>query len=88
MDYEMTIDAVREAISEPVLSSEEQIERKCDGIIRELDELCKLATNPETIDLVDGQKMAVGQMLVRSQLILSFLLEKRQRPGLRIVQNG
>lgn len=74
-----------EAMREPVLSAEEQIERKVDWIIRELDELCALASNHETVDLVDGQKIAMGQMQTRVQLILSFLLARH--PGqLRIVR--
>jgi len=71
----------------PVLSAEEQMERRVDWLIRELDELCAMASNAETVDLVEDQKIAIGQMQTRVQLILSFLLARH--PGkLRIVQNG
>lgn len=74
-------------MTEPGQSAEEQIERKCDWLLRELDELCALASNHETSDLIEGQKIAVGMMQTRCQLILSFLLA-RKPSGLRIVQNG
>lgn len=72
---------------DPALSAEDQIERKCDWIVRELDELCKLAASSETVDLVEGQKPAIDQIIVRSQLIASFLMA-RSPSKLRIVQNG
>lgn len=77
------IDAVSEAMKEPVLSAEDQIERKCDWIIRELDELCALAVNPETIDLVEHEKIAIGQIVTRAQLVAAFLMA---RHPLRLVR--
>jgi len=90
LDYDRQIvDTVRGIVSEPepVLSAEEQIERKVDAIIRELDELCRLATLAETVDLVASQKMALGQMLVRIQLILSFVLASKP-PAFKVIRNG
>lgn len=81
------IDAVLEAMKEPVLSAEEQVERKCDWIIRELDELCALANNAETIDLVETESLSIGQMNTRVQLVLSFLAA-RKVPKLKMVQNN
>ena len=82
------VDTVRSIVSEPepVLSAEEQIERKVDAIIRELDEMCAMATHPETVDLIASQKIAFGQMLVRMQLILSFILASK--PALKVIRNG
>jgi len=87
--FEDEIELIRIAMvdGEPEDTAELQIERKMDWIVRELDELCRLASNPETVDLVDGQRRAVGQMKVRVDLIASFLMA-RKPPGLRIVKNG
>lgn len=74
---------VSEAMQEPEI----QIERRCDFIIRELDELCRLATNAETVDLVEGQKIAIGQIVTRAQLVASFLASRRPSK-LQIVSNG
>lgn len=87
MTYEVDLEAISEAMKEPVLSAEDQLERKCDWIIRELDELCAMASNSETVDLVEKEKVAVGQIVTRAQLIASFLMA-RKPSGLRIVQNG
>lgn len=88
LDYERQIvDVVRGGVEQPdpVLSAAEQIERKVDAMIRELDEFCAMANNPETVDLVEGQKIAFGQMMVRIQLIMGFLLAKKP-PTFRIVR--
>ena len=84
--FEAQMEAVREAMNDPVLTAEEQLERKADWIIRELDELCAMAANKETIDLVEGQRFAIGQMLVRTQLIVGFLLAGKQH--LKVVPRG
>jgi hypothetical protein len=80
------METVREAMNDPVLSAEEQIERRADWIIRELDELCALASNAETVDLVEGQQLAIGQMNTRVTLILSFLATRK--PHLTVVRNN
>lgn len=73
------VQTVRDMMGE---SAEEQLERKCDWIIRELDEVCALATNGETVDLVEGQRVAVGQILTRVQLIAALLMARQPRPVL------
>lgn len=82
------LEAVRIALEEPVLSSEDQMERRIDSLVRDLDELIAFAANPETVDLVQGQRAGVGQIIMRAQLIGSFLMAHSQKPGLRIVTNG
>ncbi len=68
-------------------SAEQQIEERVDRMISELDEFCALAANPETADLIEGQKIALGMANTRMQLILAFLTARK--PGsLRIVRNG
>lgn len=86
-ELDMELNAIREIMADPVLSAEDQIERKLDWIIRELDELCALATNPETVDLVERQRIAVGQIVTRAQLVSSFLAT-RQPGRLKVVSNG
>lgn len=80
MTYEDTLEAVRkEMAGEP---AETQIEYRLDCIIRELDEMCGLASNPETADLIEKQRIAVGQIVTRAQLIASFLMSRRPGPTL------
>lgn len=70
-----------------VPTAEEQIERRVDFLLRELDELCAMATHSETVDLVKNQEIAIGQVRTRAELILSFL-KARQPSKLRVVSNG
>ena len=63
---------------------EEDLERRTDFIIRELDEFCAMATNPETTALIAAERVAFGQMQTRVQLILSFLLASK----FRIISHG
>lgn len=81
------LDAVSSAMQEPALSAEEQMERRIDSIIRDLDELVAFAANPETVDLIDGQRIGVGQIISRAQLIGSFLMA-RSPNKLRVISNG
>lgn len=86
MQFEATMEAVREAMNDPVLSAEEQLERKVDWLVRELDEILAMAVNVETVDLVEGQQLAIGQMNTRVTLILSFLATRK--PHLTVVRNN
>lgn len=87
MDYDQTLVDVSSSLREPVLSAEEQIERKIDGIVRELDELCAMAANPETVDLIDHERVGIGQIVSRSQLIASFLMA-RNPSKFRVISSG
>jgi hypothetical protein len=80
--------AVFDAMEEPALTPELDMERRIDSIVRELDELCRFASNPETVDLVQGQRAGIGQIITRAQLVGSFLMAREQKPGLRVVQNN
>jgi hypothetical protein len=83
MTYEEQIDAVIDEMNADI-----QMERRVDSIIRELDELCAFAANGETVDLVEKQRIAVGQIVTRATLIASFLMARNHKPGLRVVQNN
>ena len=86
--HRQTIEAVRAAMDEPALTAEEQMERRIDSLVRDLDELCAFAANPETVDLVQGQRAGIGQIITRAQLIGSFLMARNQKPGLKVISNG
>jgi hypothetical protein len=64
-------------------SAEEQLERRVDFLVRELDELCLMANNHETRDLIVNEAIGIGQVQLRASLILSFLSEA---PKLRVVK--
>ena len=84
MNYDDVVNAVLNAMDhEP--TAEEQLEQRADFILRELDEFCRLATHPETVDLMETQRIAVGQMLTRVQLIAAFLMSRQ--PRLKMVRN-
>jgi hypothetical protein len=51
---------------------EEDIERRVDFLIRELDQFCSMAIKPE----LASYQIAFGQMQTRIQLILSFLKKR------------
>jgi hypothetical protein len=70
-------------MNDPVLTAEEQLERKCDWLIRELDEITALANNPETVDLVEGQQLAIGQINARAT---GFGLSRTRKPNLTVVK--
>lgn len=85
-EFDQDLQKIRE-IMEAGQSAEEQIERRVDFILRELDEFCAMAANSETIDLIEREKIGLGQIITRSQLIASFLMA-RTAGKLRIVKNG
>jgi len=85
-DYELNLQGIHAVMSDPLLSQEEQLERRLDWIVRELDEVCAMAANPETVEVVDKQRVGVGQIVSRSQLIASFLLARK--PGPKVVANN
>lgn len=86
MTYEDTLEAVRkEMAGEP---AEIQVEYRMDAVLRELDEFMAMAANPETVDLIERNKVMMGQIMTRSQLIGAFLMARNTKPGLRVVQNN
>ena len=84
-DWDVNLQEIQTVLSDPVLTLEEQMERRVDWIVRELDELCAMAANPETVDLVDAQRIAIGQIVSRAQLIASFLMARK--PQLKVISN-
>jgi hypothetical protein len=54
----------------------EDIERRADFIVRELDELCALAADPATLPMIRSEQITLSQIQMRVQLILSYLAVK------------
>ncbi len=79
--YDDTLDDVQPG------SAEQIIEERISRLIDDLDELCALATDSRTVHLVESQRIAVGQIVTRSQLLASFLIA-RNPSKLRVVSNG
>jgi hypothetical protein len=67
------------------VSAEEQMERRVDFIIRELDEIVGMANNSETVDLVENESIGIGQIRFRAELALSFL-DARKSPKFKVVR--
>jgi hypothetical protein len=70
-----------------VEKAEAQVAQRLHSLISELDEFCAMAANPETVDLIEREKIAIGQVLSRAQLIMSFLMA-RTPVNLRMVRHG
>jgi hypothetical protein len=66
--------------------AEDQIARRVNALVSELDEMMAMAANPETVDLIENEILAFGQMRTRVNLILSFLAA-RNAPKLKMVSN-
>ena len=86
MTYDEQLIAIHDIMKEPEETAELQMERRIDSVVRDLDEIIAFAANIETVDLVLGQRVAVGQLVARVQLLGSFVNAKP--PGLRMVRNS
>ena len=60
------LDAVSQAMADE--PKETQVEYRLDCILRDLDEMCALAANPETVGIIDANRIAVGQIKTRVDL--------------------
>lgn len=58
---------------------------RADRLVAELDDWMVMARETPTADLVANQRFAFEQVMVRAQLILSFI-DTRNEPKLRIVR--
>lgn len=59
--------------------AEVQIGYRLDCIVRELDELCKMAANPETADLIETNLAGVAQIFARCKSIAINVAAQRRR---------
>jgi len=72
--------------SDLIQFAEDKVARRVNGVINDLDELCAMAANAETVDLIENERLAVWQILTRAQLIAAFLAARQ--PQLKVVSRG
>ena len=65
--------------------AQDKIARGLAAMLSEMDELVAMAADPTTVDLIESEKIAIGQILNRAQLIISFLSTSKPAP-LRVVR--
>lgn len=65
------------------VTSEVTADMACEDALNALDQLMKLATKDDTVHHVIANRIFVGQILVRAQLVASFLAAKV--PAFRVV---
>jgi hypothetical protein len=70
----------------PPPESELAAEQACEAALNALDTLMALAANDETAPLVEAEKVFVGQILTRAQLVASSMMARH--PNLKVVKNG
>lgn len=83
----LLIAAVSEAIQEPERNDPAvSADMACETALNALDDLMVLAAADDTAQHVMANRVFVGQILVRAQLVASFLMSKH--PQLKVVSNG
>lgn len=81
-DLDQDLQTIRRVMEDDMgegLSPEEQLERRCDGIIRELDEVLAMAVDPNKVDLIEGEYQSISQMLVRVEIVASILNQRAEK---------
>ena len=78
-DLDLTLQAISEVMAEPSTTERSQIyiERTVSSIINDLDQLCAFAADPATRQFIEAEKIAIGQIITRAQLVGSLLLAGR-----------
>jgi hypothetical protein len=66
---------------------EEELERRLDFIVRELDEFVVMTANRDTYPLIAREAIALGQIQTRVQLVLSYIAN-HQPVKFRIIKHG
>jgi hypothetical protein len=67
--------------------SDDQVGQAIRGVFASLDDLIALASRPETRAEVCAEKIALGQMLSRCQLLSSFALSQELNK-FKVISNG
>ena len=75
-DLDLTLQAISEVMGEPTETERSQIyiERTVSSVINDLDQLCAFAADPATRRFIEAEKIAIGQIITRAQLVGSLLL--------------
>ncbi len=85
MTYEAELEVVRNAMHD--YDPEITADIACEQALNALDQLMVLAAKDETAHLVVANKVFVGQILTRAQLVASFLMTRQSRPHM-VINNG
>ncbi len=72
MEFYDTLEAVRASMEE--ISPEHKVAMAINGVFASLDDLIALAASPDTRGHVCAERIALGQMLTRCQMLCSFAL--------------
>ncbi len=62
------------AVARKLMVDPAAVGMQVNSVINDLDALVALAVNPETASLIEQEKVAIGQIVVRAQLVGAFLL--------------
>jgi hypothetical protein len=63
-----------------------QVAMRLNSMISELDEFVAMAANGETVDLIEAEALAFGQVYSRVNLIVAFLQAHKPKPQFRLVK--
>jgi hypothetical protein len=63
------------------MTDREPVAQMLNSVLMTLDDIAVMANNPDTTDDVVAEEIALGQILSRTQLILSFIRTKRPVPN-------
>ena len=70
-------------------SPEVSADQACETALNALDDLMVLAANQQTAHLVWANKIFIGQILTRAQLVASVLMAVEQKAGqLKVIRNA
>lgn len=64
-----------------------QVEYRLDRMLCELDDLMACAATDEGCEALEANKIGLGQILTRAQLIVSFMTS-REPPQLKVIRRG
>lgn len=57
--------------------AQHSIAARINSVIADLDELCKLAANAETVDLIEAEAPSIGMIVARAQLVGALLAARK-----------
>lgn len=74
-EIDLDLQAVQQAMEPtPAERSQIYVERTVTSVINDLDQLCAFAADPATAGFIEAERIAIGQIVTRAQLIQSFLM--------------
>jgi peptide deformylase len=76
---------IDEVVQHALDDESEPVAQSVNSIITALDELMAKAVNSETVGQIAAERIGIGQIRLRAELILSFL-DARKPQGLRVIK--